>query len=159
MLLISIFNDYYYWRKELESYSFYDYIKVIFYVKYNTRQWDNIPFDSHHLNPLSKIQQPSNTPECNILVVFIWPLSTNKNIENSINWGHFETDAKQNDVALILLAFMIPWNRLIKKFYLHKALWDTYLDYYWNIWEDFVKNLKKYMLYATKNILQIRKTL
>lgn len=32
-----------------------------------------------------------------------------------------------------------------------------YLDYYWNIWDDAIENLKKYTLYITNNIFQNRK--
>lgn len=52
---IFVFDNYYYQEKELQSYFFYDYMKVISCVKYNTRERDNFLFDKHHLNPLSKI--------------------------------------------------------------------------------------------------------
>lgn len=34
---LSIFDDYYYWKQKLESYSFYNYIKIISCIKYNIR--------------------------------------------------------------------------------------------------------------------------
>lgn len=97
MMPTSVFHDYYYWRKKLKSYSFYDYINVISCVKYNTRYKDNILLDNHLSNFLSKIQQSSTTLEYNTLVAFIRPLSTKENIEYSIKRGHPETDALNNN--------------------------------------------------------------
>lgn len=65
-------------------------------------------------------------------------------------------DVRQNDITLILLALFILWNQLADKCYLHRALLKTYLDYCWNIWEDIIEKLEEYVLYITKNILQIR---
>lgn len=55
MMPMSIFDNYYYWGEELEFYSSYDCIKVIFYMKYSTRQKDDLLFDKHHSNLLSKV--------------------------------------------------------------------------------------------------------
>lgn len=55
MMPISIFDNYYSWEKKFESYFFYDYIKVIFYVKYSIRQKDDFLFHKYHLNILSKV--------------------------------------------------------------------------------------------------------
>ncbi len=110
MMPTSVFDDYYYRGKELESYFFYDHMKVISRVKYSTRQRGVFLFDKHHPNPLSKVQRPSTTLECNTLVALVGPLSTNERAENAIRGGHPETDARRNDVALILLALLVPWN-------------------------------------------------
>lgn len=76
-------------------------------MKYKTRNKDDILFDKHHPNPLSNLQQPSTTPECKTFVAFVGSLSTNKNIENTIKRSHYETDAKQNIITLILFALFI----------------------------------------------------
>lgn len=55
MIPRSVFDDYYYRRKKLESYFFYNYMKVISHIKYSARQKSNILFNSYHFNPLSKI--------------------------------------------------------------------------------------------------------
>lgn len=76
-------------------------------MKYSTRQKRDFLFDKHHLNSLSKVQQPSITLECNTLVALVGPLSTNENAKDTIKGGYSETDARQNDVALILLALFV----------------------------------------------------
>lgn len=55
IMLIFIFNNYYYLGKKFELYFFYNYMKVIFCIKYSIRQKENILFDSHHSNLLFKI--------------------------------------------------------------------------------------------------------
>lgn len=55
MISRSVFDDYYYQGKELESYFFYNYMKVISHIKYSARQKNNILFNSYHFNLLSKI--------------------------------------------------------------------------------------------------------
>lgn len=48
-------------EKKLKLYSLYDYIKIIFYIKYSTGQKNNFLFDKYHFNFLSKVQQFSTT--------------------------------------------------------------------------------------------------
>ncbi len=126
-------------------------------IKYSARQRRDILFDRRHPNSLSKVQQPLTSQECNTLVGFVRPLSPNKRAEDVIRGEYLETDTRQNDVILILLALFIPWNQLPEKFHSYKALLGTYTDYYWNIWEDTIGRLEEYAQYAAKNILQIRK--
>lgn len=52
MILTSIFDNYYYWGKKLELYFFYNYIKIISRIKYNTRQRGNFLFDKYYLTKL-----------------------------------------------------------------------------------------------------------
>lgn len=68
--------------------------------------------------------------EYKILIVFVEPLSTNKNAEDVIKSCYSKTNARQNNNALILLALFISWNQLADKFYLYEALLEMYLDYY-----------------------------
>lgn len=91
------------------------------------------------------------------MIVLVGSLSTNKNAKDAVKRGHLETDEGRNNIALILLALFILWNWLVEKFYLYEALKGIYLDYYWNISKNSIKNLEEYILYATKNIFQIKK--
>lgn len=54
-----------------------------------------------------KVQQPSITLKYDLLVAFVGPLSTNKNIKDTIKGGHLKTDIKWNNIALILLVLFI----------------------------------------------------
>ncbi len=121
----SIFDNYHYRGEELKSYSFYNYIKTIFCVKYSTRQRGDILFDRRHPNLLSKVQRPPTSQECDMLVGLVVLLSTNERVEDAIRGGHPKTDTRRNDVALILLALFVPWNQLPKKFFFYGALLGT----------------------------------
>ncbi len=67
------------------------------------------------------------------MVGLVGPLSTNEKAEDAIRGGHSETDARRNDVALILLALFVTWNQLPEKFHSYGALLEIYTGYYWNI--------------------------
>ncbi|KAN0070694.1 hypothetical protein V8E54_010859 [Elaphomyces granulatus] len=45
-------------------------------------------------------------------VAFNSSVSENQPLENSVRGGHLETDSMQNDLALGLLALLVPWERL-----------------------------------------------
>lgn len=58
MMPTFILNNYHYWGKELDSYSFYNFIKTIFSEKYCAKQRGDILFNRKHPNPLFKVQRP-----------------------------------------------------------------------------------------------------
>lgn len=64
-----------------------------------------------------------------MLVTLVRSLSTNENAKDIIREDYFDTDIRQNNIALILLAFFIPWHQLADKYHLHRLLLETYLDY------------------------------
>ncbi len=92
------------------------------------------------------------------MVGLVEPLFTNKRAEDAIRGRHSETDARRNDGPLILLTLFVPWNQLPEKFFSYEALMGTYIDYYWNIWEDAIEVLEEYTQYTAKHILQIKKS-
>lgn len=121
----SIFDNYHYQGEELKSYSFDDYIKTIFCIKYSVRQKDDILYDRRYPNLSPKVQRPPTSQECDILGSVVRPLSTNNRAEDTIRGKHPETDTRQNDVAFILPALFVPWNQLSEKFYSYGALLET----------------------------------
>lgn len=54
-----------------------------------------------------KVQRPFISLECDKLVGLVGLLSINKSSEDVIRRGYPETDARQNDVALIFFALFI----------------------------------------------------
>ena len=44
-------------------------------------------------------------------------LSLNKAEKDAIQGGHLDTDARQNNVAMILLELFVPWDRLQSRFF------------------------------------------
>lgn len=104
-----VFDNYYYQGTKLQLYFFHDYIKLIFYVKYNIIQKDEILFDKHHFNLLSKkLQQFFIILKCNTLIALDRLLSINKCAKDAIKAKYFKIDAWQNNIALVLLALFVP---------------------------------------------------
>lgn len=104
----SFFNNYYYRGSKLVLYFFYDYQKTIIVITFTAMLEGNIVFAHNHPNQKEKVQTPLKI-ELNIsLIALMRFLSINKATEDAIQGGHPETDAKQNDVAIILFALFFP---------------------------------------------------
>ena len=52
---IFVFDNYYHWKKKLEMYFFFVYMKVICYVKYSTRLKKDFLFQYYYFSLLFKI--------------------------------------------------------------------------------------------------------
>lgn len=68
------------------------------------------------------------------------------------SWDHIS----RNDIALILLALFILWNKFPEIFYAYWILLRIYQDYCWSIWKDVIQDFQDYILFVIKNILQIK---
>ena len=77
----------------------------------------DIPFSQHHLYADCMFQRPLDLQSpCRILVSLVGSFSTNEVAEDAVPNAHIETDARQNDMGLILLALFVPWELLPEKF-------------------------------------------
>ncbi len=92
------------------------------------------------------------------MIALLGPLSTNETAEDGVRGGHPDTDARQNDVGLILLALFVPWDQLPENFHTYDANLSLFRNLCWQIWEDTSKQFEEYLLYVTGNILQMRKS-
>lgn len=108
----SSFEDSYFRGPELAHYSFFDYQKTISVVKYISSATieGDIHFAKDHPNRKSKIQRPLTSGSYTPLIALMGPLSTNKTVEDAVQGGHPETDARQNNLGMVLLALFIPWD-------------------------------------------------
>ena len=95
---------------------------------------------------------------CSTLVALIGSLSTNEAAEDAIQGGHPDTDARQNDLGLILLGLSVPWDQLSRKFHAHNATISSFLNFTWQSWLEATETLDEYALYCADNILQMRKS-
>ena len=85
-------------------------------VKSNTLTSD-IHFISEHLNYEIHVQSYSEKQSADTFTVALTgSLSENQALEDSVRGGHPETVSMQNDLALILLALLVPWDRLPEMF-------------------------------------------
>ena len=95
---------------------------------------------------------------CRILVSLVGSFSTNKVAEDAVPNAHIETDARQNNMGLILLALFVPWELLPEKFQACHATTANFRDFCWQIWLDFAADLDEYTQFYANNILQMRKS-
>ena len=122
------FDDYQFRGPELETYSFYNYQKTITFVPFTVKINGDIFFAQTHPNKRSKVQRPLQKGLCTLLLALIRPLSTNEDAKDAVLRGHPETDARQNDVGMILLALFVPWNLLPGRFQAYNATLSTFRD-------------------------------
>ncbi|MCJ1348065.1 hypothetical protein MMC31_006296 [Peltigera leucophlebia] len=118
----------------------------------------NIHFAKDHPNRKSKIQRPLTSGSCTPLIALMRPLSTNETAEDAVQGGHPETDARQNDLGMVLLALSIPWDQLPDKFRTYNATISSFRELCWGIWEESSKNLDEYLIFYAESILQMRKS-
>lgn len=64
--------------------------------------------------------------------------------EDTVHEGHEETDARKNDVGLILLGLFVPWQQLDAKFEACSATESSYWEYCWRIWIETKPSLENY---------------
>ncbi len=99
----------------------------------------DIQFLPEHPDYESKIQHyTGKRPADTYTVALTGPLSENQPLEDGIHGGHPETEAMQNDLALILLALLMPWNQLLFLCTMFNCNLQNYKDHYAEIW-NFVK--------------------
>lgn len=91
----------------MAAYSFYDYLKTITVISSKDIKSGDISFVANHPNQTLHIQRLSKGI-CNILVAFMSPFSTNEFAENAVRGGHLDTNARQNNVSIILLTLFVP---------------------------------------------------
>ena len=84
--------------------------------------------------------------------------STNEAAEDAVFNAHVETDARQNDMGLILLALFIPWQLLPASFQACNATSTHFEAYCWQIWLSLSASLEPYARFYANNIFQMRKS-
>ena len=98
--------DNYLWRgSKLVQYSLYDDFKLVNIVSNKTDKY--IPFAKNYLQFSSLTQKLCSVSLCKIFVTLVGPLSINKATKNTIQRGHLDTNAWQNDVGMILLSLFV----------------------------------------------------
>lgn len=144
-LLTSLFDDYEYRRLVLEGFLLYNYTKLVTTVGKLKRRSDNISFSEKHPYFESRFQRILLASlSCNIFVVPISLLLSNKDAEDAVLQGHVETDAQSNNPGLILLSLFVSWELLPSKFDAFKATLSDFEQFCWQVWEELILELFEY---------------
>ena len=129
----SLFDHYYWHDSQLIEFCLYEYFKLVT-VKLNTLTSD-IHFLSEHLNYETHVQSYSEKQSADTFTVILTDsLSENQTLENSICGDHSETVSMQNDLILILLTLLMPWNQLPSLFTMFNCTQQNHKEHCAEIW-------------------------
>ena len=124
-----MFDNYQWIGSELAQYSLHDYFKLVSIVSNKTDE--SIPFANDYPQFLSFTQQLYKINPCKTCIALVRLLLINEAAKDTIQGGHLDTDARQNDVGMILIGLFIPWDQLQSRFLLHKATILSYSNLSW----------------------------
>ena len=154
---VTLFDNYQSRGSQLKEFSLFDYVKLIVVVK--DKKNTNILFSAEHLYSDSMFQCPLNLESpCRTLVSLVGSFSTNESVEDAVINSRIETDARENDIGLILLALFILWELFPPRFEAFNAAANNFQDFCWQIWLSFAADLEEYVQFHADNILQMRKS-
>ncbi len=106
---LSVFDNYYWRGPSFINFCLYEYFKLVTVKPMAEETSHDIQFLPEHPNYESKIQcYTGKRPADTYTVALTGPLSENQPLEDGIHGGHPETEAMQNDLALILLTLLVP---------------------------------------------------
>lgn len=154
----SLFNHYYWRGPSFSDFCLYEYFKLVDVKSMTQATSRDIRFLPEHPNYDNLIQQYSEKSSAPTFVVtLIGSLSENQPLEDSVRGGHPETLAIQNDLALILLALLVPWNRLPPLFAMFNCTNDSYKEHCAEIWNRIKPGLPHHIQNIAQNIRLLRK--
>src|SRR6266404_366076 len=78
-------------------------------------------------------------------------------MEDSVRGGHPQTDAMQNDLALGLLALLVPWERLPPMFAGTDCTAGRYIPHCADVWESVRLSVPLHLQAVARNIELLRK--
>jgi len=109
--------DNYRWRGEiLKNYSFFEYCMLVQRSPRREASTSDCLYDETHPNFETHVQRPAKTSAQIHTVCLHGQLSEFQEEEESVKRGHTITAAIRNDLAEVLLAFFVPWEKLLPLF-------------------------------------------
>ena len=103
----TLFDHYQHRGLQFVDFLLFDYMKLVTVV--TERKTHDVPFSQHHLYADFMFQRPLDLQSlCRILVSLVGFFSTNKVAEDAVPNAYIETNARQNNMGLILLALFVP---------------------------------------------------
>ncbi len=118
----------------------------------------DIEFDPSHPKHQSQVQRHFTKPGSQAEVKLSGPLFDNDGHGDIISANDPETTEGYNNIAMILLALFMPWDRLQSLFADMDATDDNYSSFCWAIWCLCYPTLDDHVRYYATNVLQMRKS-
>ena len=153
------FFEHYFWRgPSFQDLCLYEYLKVVAVKPMGSATGADIPFLPQHPGYETHIQNYSRTRPANTFsVAFTGSFSEQQTLEDSVRGGHPETDSMQNDLALVLLALLVPWERLPPLFADFDCAAGAYKDHCADIWASVEPTLAPHLQDVARNVQLLRK--
>jgi hypothetical protein len=154
------FFDHYFWRgPPFLNLCLYEYMKLVAVKPMRSATDSDTLFLPQHPDYDTLLQNYSSVRPVNTFsIAFTGSFSNQQALEDSVRGGHPETDSMQNDLALILLALLVPWDRLPPLFAEFDCIAGAYQDQCANIWASIVLSLPLHLQDVARNVQLLRKS-
>ena len=155
----STFFDHYRWRgPRFSGLCLYEYMKLVAVKTMASAISTDIPFLPDHPLHETHIQNYSKRRGAHDYSVALnGSISENQPLEDSVRGGHPQTDSMQNDLALGLLALLVPWERLPPLFAGIDCTAGRYIDHCAEVWESIRLSLPDHLQAVARNMELLRK--
>ena len=155
----SVFDHYHYRGPPFSKFCLYDYVKLVTVLPIRSGTTRDIAFSSEHPDHEELIQRFSERMSPNTYTVaLVGSLSENQALEDSVRGGHPETESMRNDLALILLALLVPWDQLPPRFAMFECSDQAYKGHCAEIWNQIEPSLPPHIQDVARNIELLRKS-
>ena len=153
------FFEHYFWRgPSFHGLCLYEYLKVVAIKPMGAATASDTPFLPLHPGYETHIQNYSRTRPANAFsVAFTGSFSDQQALEDSVRGGHPETDSMRSDMALVLLALLVPWHRLPPLFDGLDCAAGAYRHHCADIWASVEPTLPPHLQDVARNVQLLRK--
>jgi helitron helicase-like protein/PIF1-like helicase len=153
------FFEHYRWRgPSFSTLCLYEYVKLVVVKTMASATSADIPFLPEHPRYETHVQNFSERRAANdYSVAFNSSVSENQRLEDSVRGGHPTTDSMQNDLALGLLALLVPWERLPPLFTGIDCGDGRYIHHCAKVWDSIKLSLPPHLQDVARNCELLRK--
>ena len=153
------FFEHYRWRgPSFSGLCLYEYVKLVVVKTMASATSADILFLPDHPRYETHVQNYSVSRAANdYSVAFNSTISDNQPLEDSVRGGHPTTDSMQNDLALGLLALLVPWEQLPPLFIGIDCAAGRYIDHCAKIWDTIKLSLPAHLQEVARNCELLRK--
>ncbi len=127
---------------------------MIIVIPHKRKQVNDFYFTNDHKNGTSFVQRHI-TKSKPAIVKLLGRLYDNMDSNDDVSINN--SNSRNDDIGMVLLALFIPWERFPKYFTESKAINSTILSLCWNIWCKCLPTLNAHVQFYTTNLLQMRK--
>lgn len=153
----TMFENYTARGNRFHNFCLYVYLRVVDVFPRKLAQKGDIDFSHSHRNQHNLVQR-HGTRDSPSVIKLLGQLCDTEDIDDTILIDHANEDGKLNNIAVILLALFVPWERLPILFRDAGATENTYISCCWNIWSQCCPTLDAHVQYYASNLLQMRRS-